>query len=101
MGETVQVPFSVSLCTFVYVCFFNLNNCATYLVNGLNKIRVQIVTSVVFTILYIGVLFSTGEHFGIEGVVYSMAGSYACMALIHIYQCRLLINKKAKGIWNK
>lgn len=101
VGEKVQVPFSVSLCTFVYVCFFNLNNCATYLVNGLNKIRVQIVTSVVITALYISIVFATGEHLGIEGVVYSMAGSYACMALIHIYQCRLLINRRAKGIWNK
>lgn len=101
VGDKVEVPFSVSLCTLVYVCFFNLNNCVTYLVNGLNKIRVQIITSFVFTVLYIIVVFLLGKQLGIEGVVYSMAGSYACMALIHLYQCRLLINNKAKGIWNK
>lgn len=101
VGEKVIVPFTVSLCTLIYVCFFNLNNCVTYLINGLNKIRIQIITSLVFTALYIGIVLLVGKQLGIEGVVLSMAGSYACMSLIHLYQCRLLIKEKAKGIWNK
>ena len=101
VGEKVIVPFTVSLSTLIYVSFFNLNNCVTYLINGLNKIRVQIITSLVFTALYIGIVLSLGKKLGIEGVVLSMAGSYACMALIHLYQCRLLIKDKAKSIWNK
>lgn len=101
VGEKVIVPFTVSLSTLIYVCFFNLNNCVTYLINGLNKIRVQIITSLVFTALYIGIALFLGKELGIEGVVLSMAGSYACMSLIHLYQCRLLIKEKAKKIWNK
>lgn len=101
VGDKVTVPFSVSLSTLIYVCFFNLNNCVTYLVNGLNKIRVQIITSLVFTAVYILVVLSTGTKLGIEGVVLCMAGSYASMSIIHLYQCRLLIKNKAKGIWNK
>lgn len=101
VGEKVIVPFTVSLCTLIYVCFFNLNNCVTYLINGLNKIRIQIITSLVFTALYIVAVLLLGKHLGIEGVVLSMAGSYACMSLIHLFQCRLLIKEKAKGIWNK
>ena len=101
IGDKVTVPFTVSLSTLIYVCSFNLNNCVTYLINGLNKIRVQIITSIVFTSLYIVVVFTLGKQLGIEGVVLSMAGSYTSMALIHLYQCKLLINNKAKGIWNK
>lgn len=101
VGEKVIVPFTVSLSTLIYVCFFNLNNCVTYLINGLNKIRIQIITSLAFTALYIGIILLLGKKLGIEGVVLSMAGSYACISLIHLYQCRLLIKKKAKGIWNK
>ena len=101
VGEKVIVPFTVSLSTLIYVCFFNLNNCVTYLINGLNKIRIQIITSLVFTALYIGIVLLLGKNLGIEGVVLSMAGSYACMSLIHLYQCRLLIKEKAKGIWNR
>jgi O-antigen/teichoic acid export membrane protein len=101
VGSSISVPLSVSVCVFAYISFYNLNNCATMLINGLNKIRVQIITSVVFTLLYIAAVSQTGRQGGIEGVVICMAASYAIMAAIHLYQCRLLINKKAKGIWNQ
>lgn len=101
VGSKVEVPLMVSFCTFVYVCFFNLNNCVTYLINGLNKIFVQIIISLAFTALYIISVFAIGGKLGIEGIVLCMAGSYAMMSLIHLYQCWLLVNGKAKGIWNK
>ena len=101
VGDKVDVPMSVSICTFIYVCMFNLNNCATYLINGFNKIRVQIITSLFFTILYVLVVPIFGRKQGIEGIVLTMAASYFMMAVIHLYQCRLLIKKKANGIWNK
>ena len=101
IGDNVSVPFTVSLSTLIYVCFFNLNNCVTYLINGLNKLKVQIVTSLSFTAIYVLVVLSIGDKLGIEGVVLCMAGSYASMSIIHLYQCRLLIKNKAKGIWNK
>lgn len=101
VGDKVHIPVSVSVCTLIYVCLFNLNNCATYLINGFNKIRVQIITSLLFTALYVLAVRFFGSKQGIEGIVLTMAASYAMMAIIHIYQCRLLIGQKAKGIWNK
>lgn len=101
LGGKVEVPFTISLCTFVYVCAFNLNNCATYLINGLNKIRVQIITSLVFTALYVAMVKFTDMGTSVESIVLSMALCYLAMALIHIYQCRLLIRQKAEGIWNR
>lgn len=100
IGEQVQVPFSVSLSVLIYVCFFNLNNCVTYLINGLNKIKVQIITSIAFTLAYIITVFFTGSKFGIEGITLSMAACYAGMSMIHLYQCRLLIKQKATSVWN-
>lgn len=102
VGNKVEVPFTVSLCTLIYVCCFNLNNCATYLINGLNKIRIQIITSIIFTLLYIILNIGVVSHVkSIEAIVTSMALCYALMATIHVYQCHLLITNKAVGIWNK
>lgn len=101
LGGKVEVPFTISLCTFAYVCAFNLNNCATYLINGLNKIRVQIITSLVFTAVYVAMVKFTDMGASVEKIVLSMALCYLAMALIHIYQCRLLIMRKAEGIWNR
>lgn len=36
--EAVIVPMSISACVLIYISMFNLNNCVTYLLNGLNKI---------------------------------------------------------------
>lgn len=101
VGNMVNVPLSVSASTLVYVCFFNLNNCATYLINGLNKIFVQIIISLAVTALYIITVLAFGGKLGVEGIVLSMAASYAVMSVVHLYQCRKLINGKADGIWNK
>ncbi|WP_276943291.1 lipopolysaccharide biosynthesis protein [Hallella colorans] len=100
VGNKVVVPLSVSMSVLAYVCFFNLNNCATYLINGLNKIRIQIITSVSFTVIYFVAVVFVGKQHGIEGIVIAMAASYALMAIIHLYQCHLLIQNKAQGIWN-
>ncbi len=101
VGDKVTVPSTISLSTLIYVCFFNLNNCATYLINGLNKIRIQIITSISVTTLYIIITLTFTRRFKVEGIILSMATSYAIMSLIHLYQCNLLIYQKAKGIWNK
>lgn len=101
VGDAVSVPFTVSLVTFVYVSMFNLNNCVTYLLNGFNTIRIQIITSVVFTAAYLLAVYCFGKEYGIEGIVASMAVCYAAMSIIHFYQCELLIKQKARGIWNK
>ncbi len=101
VGRLVEVPWSVSLATLMYISFFNLNNCAIYLLNGLNKIHVQICTALIFTLLFLAIMFIGNNRLGIVGVVGSMAACCALMSFIHCYQCRLIINKKAKGIWNK
>ena len=101
VGNKVTIPCSLSLCTLFYICMYNLNNCATYLINGLNKIRVQIITSLIFTALYIATVIIIKGNYGAEGIVLAMGTAYLLMALIHFYQCQLLIYNKAKGIWNK
>lgn len=101
VGDAVVVPMSVSACVLLYISMFNLNNCVTYLLNGLNKIRVQIYTSVFFTAVYLAVVYLFGGNSGIVGIVMCMAVCYASMAVIHLYQCRMLIKGTATGIWNK
>lgn len=101
LKNTVIVPLSVSLWVMIYVAFFNLNNCLTYLINGINKIHIQIITSVSITTIYIIAILILGKKLGIEGIIGCMATCYAIMSIIHYYQCTLIINKKATGIWNK
>ncbi len=102
VGDNVHIPFGVSVTVFAYVCMFNFNNCVTYLINGLNKIKVQIITSVAGTVIYLAaVCFFIKGDYGIYGISVSMCVIYLLMSLVHLYQCLLLANKKAYGIWNE
>ncbi len=101
VGDSVMIPLSVSTFVLLYISFFNLNNCVTYLLNGLNKIHVQIITSVAFTGVYLIIVLLYGRSYGINGIVLCMSICYLMMGLIHLYQCYLLIQRKARGIWNK
>jgi len=101
VGDSVSIPFMVSLVVLLYISAFNLNNATTYLLNGLNTIRVQIITSICITLTYIAVVASLGNNIGIIGITTCMTAAYLIMALIHGYQCHLLINNKAHGIWKK
>lgn len=101
VGDVVMIPFSVSASVMAFVIFFNLNNCVTYLLNGLNIILVQIYTSVFATILYLATITIFGKDWGIVGIVLSMAACYMAMSLIHLYQCKLIINQRATGLWKK
>lgn len=101
IGDAVNIPFEVSLCVWLYISMFNFNNCVTYLLNGLNKIRVQIYTSVIVTAAYLVLIYFMGHRIGMVGIVLGMAVAYALMAVVHYYQCRLLIAGSARGVWNK
>lgn len=101
VGTSVSVPFPVSACVLCYICLFNFNNCVTYLLNGLNKIKVQIITSISATIIYLILVFTVGGKWGIVGISLCMSGSYLIMGSIHLYQCSLITQNRAKGIWNE
>ena len=101
IGDSIVVPFEVSASILAYVCAFNLNNCVTFLINGLNKLRVQILTSLVTTVLYLIAVYAIKGSFGIVGITLSMSVAYLFMAAIHLYQSKLLIDGKATGIWNR
>ena len=77
VGKNVDIPVGVSLTVLGYVCMFNFNNCVTYLINGLNKIKVQIFTSVTGTFFYLILicLFIKGDC-GIYGISISMGMIY-------------------------
>ncbi len=101
IGETVHIHWSLSLVTFAYISMFNLTNCMTFLVNGLNMIRVQLITSIVITVIYLCLIHIMGNNFGLCGIVGCMAICYFIYAMIIFYQDMLIIQGNAQGIWKK
>lgn len=96
---SVSVLLSASVC--LYLCLFNFNNCVTYLLNGLNTIYVQLLTSVTVTVIYIIAVLLLAPRYGVIGISLCMSFCYLLQGAIHLYQCRLIISGRATGIWRR
>lgn len=101
IGNSLKIPFDLSIAAAVYVSIFNLNNTATYFLNGVEKIRLQLYVSIITSILYIPLTIYLGKKFGVPGVLYAMSTVIAIQTVIHWIQSMRIQNKKAFGLWNK
>lgn len=101
IGEAVKIPWLLSLFVLIYISLYNLNNCLTYLINGLNKILIQILTSIITTAIYLFAVNNIRDKYGVYGVIGCMTCSYLIMVIVHYKQCSMLIRGEAKHIWNK
>ena len=72
-----------------------------YIINGIGKLRAQLVISVIMGLVYIPVTFFFGRKLGLNGVLMMNIVVNLCNAIWSKYQFTLLLNNRAKGFWNK
>lgn len=101
LNNLVTVNFTMSLVVAVFVIVSLWNSLFSQLLNGMGKIKLQLYVSIVGTLLNIPLAIFLGYRIGVEGVIISSI----ILSLISLsygpYQVYLLLNKKAKGIWNE
>ena len=103
------------LCGFMsmFICYVVNVNCSSLFYNpiceelGVTR-TAYIQTNTAMTIammvssLFIGKIYNKFPvKWVLTGCVALTSVCYILMSAVHLYQCRLLIDKKAKGIWNK
>lgn len=100
VGEAVQVPWSVSVMVGLYVITNVWNTFNSLLLNGMGKIRLQLIVSLFGTVVNVPVAVLLGHSYGIEGVVLSSVLLNLISAVYAPIQVRKLLNQRASGIWN-
>ena len=101
IGDQVSVPFTMTLLVAIYVsvyCWMNLNGT---LVVGMGKIQVETIIVLVGMVLHIPASLLLGKYIGVYGVIASLIIINLFYAVVMNYQVNILLNKTAKGIWNK
>lgn len=103
VGEEIQVPYLLSLLTGIFVIIVNWNNIFSYFINGVGKVRLQFYYSIIVAVLNIplSVFLARECGLGIAGVILA---TNICLIFASIWapiQYHKIINKTAKGIWNK
>jgi O-antigen/teichoic acid export membrane protein len=100
---TVEVPFVLSCFMYVFVVIFAYGNIFVMFINGVGKIKLQMIFSVFGGLLNIplSILFAKYFGMGMSGVIFA---STICMlygAVLGPIQFKKIIYRTASGIWNK
>ena len=101
LGENVSVPFFLSLSWAIFVILQMCNTIFTMFVNGVGKVKVQMCTSIIATVINIplSIFLAKILGFGLSGVIMATTASVLVGLIAKVVQYNKIINKNACGIW--
>lgn len=103
VGDKVIVPLKLSITMAFFVCLMTFNMIYVYFINGVGKIKFQLIISLISMIINIPLSIYLGKYleWGSTGVILATCFSLLYCVVLWPIQYIKLINKTAKGIWNK
>lgn len=101
VGSSISVPFSLSIATAAFISIFSLANIYVYFINGIGKVHVMLIVSIVVGCINIplSIFFAREMNFGVTGVMFATCICLLANPVISYIQYKMLINGRARGIW--
>lgn len=101
VGRSVIIPFHMSLLVCMWIIINAWNGIYGHLLNGLGKIKLQLILGLSAAIANIPLAIFLGKSIGISGVL--LANIIVLLPSIILYpiQANKLLSKSASGIWDK
>ena len=103
VGEKVQVPFKLSMAMAFFVLLLTFNMIYVNFINGVGKIKLQLITSLISMIINIPLSIYFGKYlgWGSTGVILATCFCLGYSLILRPLQYFKIINNNAVGIWNK
>ena len=101
IDDKVEVNSSLTLLCGIYVMLYTISNLLSFIINGFGVLRVSMYMTFTQAIIYIPLAIILGNKIGINGIVIALCIVTSLNLLWAPYQCYLLLNNKATGIWSK
>lgn len=101
LGDSVQVDKYLLGLFLVYFMIFMRYGIYGYILNGIGKVKVQLIITASIALLYIPFTLFLAERYNLNGIIMSMISFALVNALWSHLQYSKLINKTAKGIWDQ
>ncbi|MGE5406531.1 MAG: lipopolysaccharide biosynthesis protein [Methanosarcina sp.] len=101
VGNKVHVPFSVSVLLLLFFLVYTRLNLYLYPLNGIGKVKMQILFYIPLCIVNIPLLVFLGGNLGLEGMI---AGNILICIPHLIYgplQLKKIVENRAQGLWNQ
>ncbi|GHT50803.1 hypothetical protein FACS189440_18850 [Bacteroidia bacterium] len=100
IGDIVKIPCAISLSLCIYTILYMWVSIHIFIINGIGKIKLQFLFSIIEMILYIPISIILGKVIGVSGVVLAMILFVSVRSLWSPIQLKKLLHNKATGIWN-
>ncbi|WP_031443974.1 lipopolysaccharide biosynthesis protein [Arenibacter algicola] len=103
VGDKVKVSMQLSLAMAFFVVLLTFNMIYVNFINGVGKIKLQLITSLISMSINIPLSIYLGKYlgWGSTGVILATCFSLGYSLILRPIQYYKLINNTAKGIWNK
>lgn len=103
IGNSVQIPFSLSLSFAVYVILLSWTSIYAQFLNGTGKIKIQLYISVIqmITNIPLAIFLAKFLNLGTVGIIMATNINLMLSAIILPLQTNKITNQQANGIWNK
>lgn len=101
IDDSVKVPVALSLCMLFYMAAYMWHTLHTYFLNGIGKIRLQLIVLTTGLAGGIPAILYFGKLYGLVGVVAANSVLFAVMGIIYTIQFRKIITGTATRIWNR
>lgn len=100
VGDEIDISFSLSLMCAIYVCISNWNNVFAYVINGIGKVRLQLYSSILASILFFPLALYLGRSIGIAGVIGAMCICLSISSIVLPFQLICIIRNIRSKIFN-
>lgn len=101
IGNEVIIPLPISIFCSIYNFFFIWSLCYSVVLNGIGKLRIQIIYAIISAVLFVPICYFLGNLCGVVGVIIGMCIVTFPAAVLNTIQFNLIMSQKAHGIWNK
>lgn len=101
LGDTLTVSPTLSIAIAVYVVIYMWQTLHVFFLNGLGKIRLQLIWVTLSALVNIPLAIWLGKSWGNAGIISANTAVFFLMGILFYYQSELILTQKAKGIWAK
>lgn len=101
LGNTLSISTPLTIATAIYSILYVWQTAYVYLLNGIGKVRLQLILVVISALVNLPIAFWLGREFGLAGVITANSIVFAVMTVFFSMQTKKIITQTAAGIWNK
>lgn len=100
IGDVVIIPLEVNIFMAIYVVFYTRFNLFMFPINGIGKIKLQLIVYILICIFYLPIAVYFCKWWGLKGIISANILVSIIHSIISQIQFNKIINDKAQGIWN-